>query len=150
MPSTIHSVTMAPRVTKLTNCRLVKGRQLIKQDLWIDAKSGKILQDQQAFYDHHITPNQVVDLGGRILAPGFIETQLNGAQGFDFSEPQATTAKYDAGLKLVNRELVKTGVTSYLPTVTSQLDDVYHKVSLLLNKARYIDIDTNSIRSSHP
>lgn len=129
MPSTIHHVAVAPRVTKFSNCRLVKGRQLVKQDLWIDAQSGKILQDQQAFYDHSITPNQVVDLGGRILAPGFIESQLNGAQGFDFSVPKASKEEYDEGLKMVNRELVKTGVTSYLPTVTSQLPEVYHQVS---------------------
>lgn len=132
MPSTIQhvaAVAAPPRVSKFTNCRLVKGRQLVRQDLWIDAQSGKILQDQQAFFDHNITPNQVVDLGGRILAPGFIEAQLNGAQGFDFSVPQATKEEYDDGLKMVNRELIKTGVTSYLPTVTSQLPEVYHQVS---------------------
>jgi N-acetylglucosamine-6-phosphate deacetylase len=128
MPSTVHNVALAPRVTKFTNCRLCKGRQLVHQDLWIDASSGKILQDQQAFYDHHITPNQVVDLGGRILAPGFIEAQLNGAQGFDFSVPKPSKEEYDDGLRMVNRELVKTGVTSYLPTVTSQLPEVYHRV----------------------
>lgn len=126
MPATIH---VPPRVTKFTNCRLLKGRQLVNQDLWIDAQSGTILQDQQAFYDHSVTPNQVVDLSGRILAPGFIEAQLNGAQGFDFSVPQPSKEEYDEGLRMVNKELVKTGVTSYLPTVTSQLPEVYHQVS---------------------
>lgn len=120
--------TFKPRITKFTNCKLVQGKQLVEQDLWIDAVSGKILQDQVAFYDLHLSPDEVVDLGGRILAPGLIDVQLNGAQGFDFSVPQTTKAEYDAGLLMVNTGLARTGVTSYLPTVVSSTPEVYWKV----------------------
>lgn len=117
-----------PRITKFTNCRIINDNKLIEQDLWIDSVSGKIVKDQQAFYELHLSPDEVIDLGGRILAPGFIEAQLNGAHGFDFSVPQASKKQYDEGLREVNRELIKTGVTSYLPTVVSSTAEVYWKV----------------------
>ncbi|PGG99921.1 N-acetylglucosamine-6-phosphate deacetylase [Helicocarpus griseus UAMH5409] len=128
MPSISQDPQTTPRITKFTNCRLSLNGQLIEQDLWVDSSSGKILQDQQAFYEHQLCPDQVIDLGGRILAPGFIDVQLNGARGFDFSVPKETKEEYDAGLKEVNRALVRTGVTSYLPTLTSQRGWVYKKV----------------------
>lgn len=118
----------APRITKFTNCRLPRGNQLVEQDLWIDSRSGRILKDQEAFYEFQLSPDQVVDLGGRILAPGLIDVQLNGAHGFDFSVPQSTPEEYEKGLHEVNRGLVRTGVTSYLPTVISSNPEVYWKV----------------------
>lgn len=117
-----------PRITKFTNCHLLRGTTLIEADLWIDSLSGKILKDQEAFYELHLSPDEVIDLNGRILAPGLIDVQLNGAQGFDFSVPCDTKEEYDEGLRMVNRGLVRTGVTSYLPTVVSSTPEVYQKV----------------------
>ncbi|KAJ5612434.1 hypothetical protein N7510_005628 [Penicillium lagena] len=117
-----------PRITKFTNCRLVRGAELVEQDLWIDSLSGKILKDQEAFYELHLSPDEIIDLGGRILAPGLIDVQLNGAQGFDFSVPCDTKEEYDEGLRMVNHGLARTGVTSYLPTVISSTPEVYWKV----------------------
>jgi N-acetylglucosamine-6-phosphate deacetylase len=122
--------TLAPRITKFTNCRLVRGSSLVEQDLWIDSLTGKILKDQEAFYELHMSPDEIIDLGGRILAPGLIDVQLNGAQGFDFSVPCDTKEEYDEGLRMVNRGLARTGVTSYLPTVVSSTAEVYHKVRI--------------------
>lgn len=118
------------KITKFTNCRLVKGDELIEEDLWVSSVTGKILRSQQEFYSHHIVPDRVVDLGGRIISPGLIDVQLNGAFGFNFSTPTEDLATYGKTLRLVNRSLVTTGVTSYLPTVTSQKSEVYHKVRM--------------------
>ncbi|KAJ5333256.1 hypothetical protein MYU51_014725 [Penicillium brevicompactum] len=117
-----------PRITKFTNCRLVRGTALVEQDLWIDSLTGKILKDQEAFYELHLSPDEIIDLGGRIVAPGMIDVQLNGAHGFDFSVPADTKEEYDEGLRMVNKGLARTGVTSYLPTVVSSTAEVYHKV----------------------
>lgn len=122
--------TTTPRITKFTNCRILKGKELVEQDLWIDSHSGKILRDQVAFYELHLSPDEVIDLGGRILAPGLIDVQLNGAQGFDFSVPQVSSKRYEDGLRMVNKGLARTGVTSYLPTLVSSTPEVYWKVSL--------------------
>lgn len=123
-------------ITKFTNCRLLKQTTLIddpNQTLWVDSATGKILNGQHAFYEHHLCPDETVDLGGRILAPGFIEAQLNGAFGFDFSVPAASKRDYEEGLRGVKKGLVREGVTGFLPTVVSSRDEVYWEVGLPLS-----------------
>lgn len=116
-------------VTKFTNCLLINGDGLVNKDLWVSSISGKILNGQELLFEHRTAPDQIVDLGGRILSPGFIDTQLNGAYGFDFSViPDEGAAAYGNGVLRVNRSLIATGVTSYLPTMTSQRPEVYHEV----------------------
>lgn len=119
-------------VIKFTNCYLINGgSEPVYGDLWISSTSGKILNGQELLYGERAEPDEIVDLGGRILAPGFIDVQLNGAYGFDFSViPEEGTTAYAKGVQRVNRNLVRAGVTSYLPTMTSQLPEVYHKVSI--------------------
>jgi N-acetylglucosamine-6-phosphate deacetylase len=134
MPSAIFNgtATQAQRsgVIKFTNCYLVNGgSELVYGDLWISSTSGKILNGQEILYEHRTAPDDIIDLGGRILSPGFIDVQLNGAYGFDFSViPEDGAAGYGKGVQRVNKNLVRGGVTSYLPTVTSQRSEVYHQV----------------------
>ncbi|KAK4444651.1 hypothetical protein QBC34DRAFT_181043 [Podospora aff. communis PSN243] len=115
-------------ITKLTNCRLLRGDDLVSDDLWISSHTGKILGSQATFYDGLALPDQTIDLGGRILSPGFIDCQLNGAFGFNFSTMLPDMSQYDANLRDLNQKLIQTGVTSYLPTVTSQAPELYHAV----------------------
>ena len=59
-----------------------------------------------------------VDAGGRLIAPGFIDLQLNGAFGLDFTAAPETIWE-------VGRRLPQYGVTAFLPTViTSPLATV--------------------------
>ncbi|KAJ2894762.1 putative n-acetylglucosamine-6-phosphate deacetylase protein [Zalerion maritima] len=126
MPSAVD----IPRngVTKFTNCRLLRAGSLVEGDLWVSSFTGKIIRSQEAFYDEYIVPDEVVNLGGRILAPGLIECQLNGAFGFNFSTLMGDMSQYGKELRDLNRKLIQTGVTSYVPTVTSQTRELYHKV----------------------
>ncbi|KAH8808565.1 N-acetylglucosamine-6-phosphate deacetylase [Xylogone sp. PMI_703] len=126
MPSFAPPPT-ADRITRFTNCRLVKGSRLVEQDLWVSSKTGKIVRSQETFYTEHRLPDVTVDLHGRILSPGFIECQLNGAFGFDFSVIPEDVQSYGKTLRQVNKQLVQTGVTSYLPTLTSQRKEVYQQ-----------------------
>ncbi|KAI1815938.1 carbohydrate esterase family 9 protein [Poronia punctata] len=128
-----HSLPSSPKstprdgrngITKFTNCRILRGNSLVEEDLWVDSITGKIILSQAAFFDDLVLPDEVIDLGGRILSPGLIECQLNGAFGFNFStllEPAAYAKK----IREVNKQLVKTGVTSYMPTITSQRSEIY-------------------------
>lgn len=100
----------------------------MEEDLCVSSGTGKILQSQEAFYKHRMVPDEIVDLGGRILSPGLIDCQLNGAFGFNFSVVQEDIKSYSKALRHVNKLLIQTGVTSYLPTVTSQKKEVYHTV----------------------
>ncbi|KAK3303344.1 carbohydrate esterase family 9 protein [Chaetomium strumarium] len=129
MPSLVRSAS--PRhngITKLTNCRLVRGDELVWDDVWVSSATGKIIRSQAAFYDELIMPDEVIDLGGRIVSPGFIDCQLNGAYGFNFSTLLDDMTQYGKQVRDLNRKLVRTGVTSYIPTVTSQTSDLYKGV----------------------
>jgi len=128
MPSAISEGLTRTGITKFINCRLIKGDRLVQEDLWISSITGRVLRSQDVFYDDRITPDRIVDLGNRVVAPGFIDVQLNGAFGFDFSVVPEDVTSYAKGLRRVNKSLVETGVTSYLPTLTSQRNEVYHKV----------------------
>jgi N-acetylglucosamine-6-phosphate deacetylase len=112
---------------KFTNCRLATDGELFEKDLWIDSGRGIIVDPQTCFYDKHAMPNRIINLGGKIVAPGFIDIQINGAMGVDFSVA-TDDATYAQGVKLVNKTLVKYGVTAYCPTITSQPGEVYQKV----------------------
>jgi N-acetylglucosamine-6-phosphate deacetylase len=65
--------------------------------------------------------------GVPIIAPGFIDMQINGAFGHDFSDP-------GADLEVVCRALPRYGVTAFLPTVISSARDRY--APCLANLAR--------------
>ncbi|GAB1315906.1 N-acetyl-glucosamine-6-phosphate deacetylase [Madurella fahalii] len=129
MPSAVHSTLPRNGITKLTNCRLLRGDALVWEDIWISSVTGKILSSQEAFYDALAMPDEAIDLGGRIVSPGFIECQLNGAYGFNFSTiTDGNMETYGKQLRNLNKQLAQTGVTSYVPTVTSQTSHLYKKV----------------------
>lgn len=113
-----------PVLTKFTNGLLLHEDQLISGDLWISSDFGKIISPQSAFYSSGRTPDVVIDLKGKILSPGFIEVQLNGYNGLDFAKQNDA---FEERFREVRKELVKAGVTSFTPTMTSSLPEVYHK-----------------------
>lgn len=130
-----HSLPSSPKstprtghngITKFTNCRILKGDRLVEEDLWVNSVTGKIVRSQAAFYDDLNLPDQTVNLGGRIISPGFIECQLNGAFGFNFST-LSEPAEYAKKVRDLNKRLVQTGVTSYVPTITSQTSELYKR-----------------------
>ncbi|KAK7753532.1 N-acetyl-glucosamine-6-phosphate deacetylase [Diatrype stigma] len=151
-----HSLPTSPKsspknggtgITKFTNCRILKGDSLVKEDLWVNGITGKIMRSQAAFYDEFATPDEVIDLGGRILSPGFIECQLNGAFGFNFSTLLASPAAYAKKMREVNRRLVATGVTSYLPTLTSQRAEIYQTALPHLGPSGYRQVAEDGAES---
>jgi N-acetylglucosamine-6-phosphate deacetylase len=62
------------------------------------------------------------------ILPGLIDVQVNGAFGFDFSDPAAD-------MDLVSRGLPQFGVTSYVPTVVTSPLDAYGPVLANLRRA---------------
>lgn len=128
MPSAVSPAGSREKITKFTNCRLVKGDELVSQDLWVSSVTGKIVRSQEVFYSENAVPDETIDLGGRIISPGLIDVQLNGAFGFNFSTIPDDPSSYGKLLRQMNKSLAQTGVTSYLPTVTSSKREVYHQV----------------------
>lgn len=116
-----------------TNCFLPQeDGGLVEKDLWIDERRGVILDAQRTFFLRKERPDTIIDLGGNILSPGFIDTQINGGFGFDFSVYDGDDKTYRDGLKLVAERIIETGVTALVPTVITQEKTFYPKLLNLL------------------
>lgn len=63
-------------VIRLFNCSLLRNGVFVNEDLWI--RNGKIISPQEVFYDEKTFPNKEIDCAGRVVAPGFIDLQING------------------------------------------------------------------------
>ena len=70
---------------------------------------------------------KVICAGGKIASPGYVDMQLNGGWGLDFTRPEAAGGPA-AVLREVGRQLPQTGVTSFLATVISCSAGTYHKL----------------------
>jgi N-acetylglucosamine-6-phosphate deacetylase len=110
---------------QITNARLVEGDCLVSKSLWFDSEAGVFVSPPNP------APASAIDLQGRIVAPGFLDLQINGAYGFDFSEDIAgDPAGYNSRFLETRRRLITTGTTSLLPTMTSQMPERYHQVGV--------------------
>ena len=67
----------------LRNCRLVRNHEIVRDDLWIE--NGKIINPEKLFFDQGRTFDRQIDCRGLLIAPGFIDLQINGGFGVDFS-----------------------------------------------------------------
>lgn len=104
----------------------------VKGDLYVNQATGVIVAGQENFYSTGLSPSRVIDLDGGILSPGLIDVQINGAYGVDFSDLDMSPGgdeKYLAGLDRVAERIVETGTTSLVPTIITQKEELYAKVS---------------------
>ncbi|KAF9106655.1 hypothetical protein BGX29_008804 [Mortierella sp. GBA35] len=114
------------KVIKITNCRVLRDHKIVEKDaIWI--QDGKIIDPHKFFWYQKRLPDVVLDAEGLLVAPGFIEAQINGAFGVDFSVP-SDKQTYERDLIKVSRGLLKYGTTSYCPTIVSSSAAVYHQV----------------------
>lgn len=117
-------------IIQIINARLVDGSNLTTKPLWFNSEKGVFISPPNP------TPpsTSIIDLQNRIVSPGFIDLQINGAYGFDFSEDIAGDVNgYLERYKDARRKLVATGTTSFLPTMTSQFPERYHQVCTILH-----------------
>ncbi|XP_022372378.1 N-acetylglucosamine-6-phosphate deacetylase isoform X2 [Enhydra lutris kenyoni] len=110
-------------VLQFTNCRILRGRSLLREDLWV--REGRILDPEKLFFEERRVADEQRDCGGCILAPGFIDVQINGGFGVDFSQASEDVG---SGVALVARRILSHGVTSFCPTLVTSPPEVYHKV----------------------
>ncbi|KAB0401453.1 hypothetical protein E2I00_009237 [Balaenoptera physalus] len=109
-------------VIQFTNCRILRGRALLREDLWV--RGGSILDPEKLFFEERRVADEQRDCGGCILAPGFIDVQINGGFGVDFSQ---ATEDVGSGVALVARRILPHGVTSFCPTLVTSPPEVYRK-----------------------
>lgn len=97
----------------LTHCTIYAEQVLTQQALLIDGERIVDLVPQASLSSDLPT----VDLGGAHLSPGFIDLQLNGCGGVMFND--AITAET---LTTMHQTNLKSGTTSYLPTLITAAD----------------------------
>lgn len=64
------------RLLQFTNCRLVRDHRIIHDDLWV--RDGRIVNPEPVFFDERTKAHCRIDCGGAIIAPGYIDLQING------------------------------------------------------------------------
>ncbi|KAM8724901.1 N-acetylglucosamine-6-phosphate deacetylase isoform 1-T3 [Acanthopagrus schlegelii] len=121
MPSN-KSVSDAP-ITQFINCRILREHRLQRDDLWV--REGRILDPEKLFFDEQGYADKRVDCEGSIIAPGFIDVQINGGYGIDFSQACEDVC---SGVSFVAKKILEHGVTSFCPTLVTSPPAVYHKV----------------------
>ncbi|TDH03362.1 hypothetical protein EPR50_G00162450 [Perca flavescens] len=94
-----------------------------KDDLWV--REGKVLDPEKLFFDEKGYADKRVDCEGSIIAPGFIDVQINGGYGIDFSQASDDVS---SGVSFVAKKILQHGVTSFCPTLVTSPPAVYHKV----------------------
>lgn len=91
------------------NGKVIRNGQIKKEDIWVD---DGIICDPKNQAEHEI------DLQGQYLAPGYIDLQINGGFGVDFTTNLA-------GVDKLSKELLRHGVTSFLATMISSPKERY-------------------------
>jgi len=95
---------------------------------WVAIDDGVIVEVASG-----AAPADAVDLGAAVLAPGFVDIQVNGVGGVDFVSADGE------GWRRAGRVQLEEGVTTYCPTlVTAPLDDY----SPALARVRAAQLDT--------
>lgn len=122
------------KIYKIINARLLLNHKIVEGHyLWF--QDGKIIHPQNLFFDYHRDADEIIDAQGMLVAPGFIDTQINGAYGIDFADHEGPVEKLQQDIDTVAKGLLRYGCTSFCPTVVSSRPEVYEKVSLCAHDA---------------
>jgi len=108
---------------RFTNCRLVRNGQLVRDDLWV--RKGAILDPEKIYFDEKVVADEVIDCKNSIIAPGFIDMQINGGFGVDFSR---ISEDVEGGVAKVAKGILSHGVTAFCPTIVTTSKDVYQTI----------------------
>lgn len=121
-------MSTADLLLQFTNCRLLRDHQLSAgTDLWV--RNGRIVDPERVFFDERRQADRTVNCAGAILAPGFIDLQINGAFGVDFSNSSDGDGDaVAAGVRRVACGILAHGVTAFCPTLVTSPPAVYRRV----------------------
>lgn len=119
---------MSDKIYKIVNARLLINHEIVENEyLWF--QHGKIIHPQNLFFDQHRDADEIIDAKGLLVAPGFIDTQINGGYGIDFADNEGSIEKIQNDINTVAKGLLQYGCTAFCPTVVSSEPAVYEKVT---------------------
>lgn len=110
-------------VVQIFNVKILRDSKILSEDLWI--QNGRIIDPQMRFFKLKKGADIRIDGKGCTISPGFIDLQLNGGFGMDFS----TIADIDNGaIQKVAKNLLQYGVTSFVPTLITSEPSTYAQI----------------------
>lgn len=112
-----------PKLYQFRKCRLLRDGKIIRDDLWI--RDGKIIDPRKIFWEEQVKADVQIDCNNLIICPGFIDLQINGGFGVDFS---SDIDSLEDGLLTVAKGLLQYGVTSFCPTIVTSSQESYNKI----------------------
>lgn len=107
------------KVASVRGARVLKGTRLQAGDLYLE--DGWIVSGSRPS-----GVGAVIDATGLIVAPGLIESHINGAYGYDFTEDPESIWR-------VGERLPEQGVTTFVPTVISSPPEVVERARAVVN-----------------
>ncbi|XP_066600102.1 N-acetylglucosamine-6-phosphate deacetylase isoform X2 [Prorops nasuta] len=113
------------------NCQILRNGQILLEDLWI--RDGKIIDPEKIFFDEKIQPDIKINCHGALIAPGYIDLQINGGFGIDFSH---NIQNVEEGIAKVAKNLLRSGVTAFCPTLVTSPSETYKKVLPKIKKTK--------------
>jgi N-acetylglucosamine-6-phosphate deacetylase len=111
-----------PHLLCFTNCQICVAGELIPQDVYFSPDQAIIVPN----YYYRTEGVERIDLGGAVVAPGFLELQTNGLQGLHFT--QLGGKDDEERLLQVARSQVRCGVTGFWGTVPTMEEGSWKKV----------------------
>jgi len=155
----LENTNDARQLTRLINGRILQrdgtllpGSIDLSNGLIVGMRYGQAIGDELSSNDDIV---EVFDCQGQIISPGFIDIQLNGAYGVDFSNDcsnasiNISTQSNSSDLQdeqprcletkdilHVAQRLVETGVTSFCPTMVSSSRQTYRRILSSMRIAR--------------
>ena len=119
--SNVKGAWLVDKICLLTNCNVFDANSKCCKLRNITLKDGLIIPEVQI--DH---ADVIMDCTGMYLAPGYIDWQVNGAFGVDFSNDDMGISLTDGAIAVAN-QIVDYGVTSFCPTIVTCPIDVYSR-----------------------
>ena len=113
----------------LKNAKIVTNKKVIENG-YLEIENKKIVKVSQVPYVEENKNQEVIDLKGNILMPGFIDLHIHGSAGYDFMTAD------EEQLKIIAESLLDEGTTSFLATtLTADLNSLL-KVCKTVAKAK--------------
>lgn len=111
------------KIIQFYNCDVLRDHKIIREDLWV--RNKEIINPEPIFFDEKVTADIKIDCHGALISPGFIDLQLNGGFGHDFS---TNVENPQESVSVVAQGILKYGVTSFCPTLITSSPEKYHKI----------------------
>jgi N-acetylglucosamine-6-phosphate deacetylase len=66
------------KLLQFRNCQILRDHAIITEDFWV--RNGKIVDPEKVFFDEKISADVQIDCKRALIAPGFIDLQINGKE----------------------------------------------------------------------